>query len=290
MSEERKSIGAGKIEQTPDKRLRLVLGDKVIKTENLADGAITPQKISPDFIEYVTKDIQNQIDSIQIGGWAISQEFGDDTHIGISQKALTGALNRIWEKLEDITGEVLRGFNMAITPEYFISEEACSVHITANTIDTNGIFESIKLYQDGILIAENHNVSYFEYDVEITDTALFQCVGKVLGIEYEKQKMVTHYNSFWLGAGNTYEDIMDVSHIIPITNSMRGNYDISVEQGQHIIIIVGESLRGGFMRADIGGVEIPFTESAITVSGKAYRVFTSVNVYIAGTYNIDVNS
>lgn len=34
-------------------------------------------------------DLQNQIDSIQIGGWAISQEFGDNIHIGISQKALT---------------------------------------------------------------------------------------------------------------------------------------------------------------------------------------------------------
>lgn len=35
------------------------------------------------------KDLQNQIDSIQIGGWAISQEFGEDEHIGISQKKLT---------------------------------------------------------------------------------------------------------------------------------------------------------------------------------------------------------
>ena len=35
------------------------------------------------------KDMQNQIDSIQIGGWAISNQLGDDPHIGISQKALT---------------------------------------------------------------------------------------------------------------------------------------------------------------------------------------------------------
>ena len=39
-------------------------------------------------------DLQNQIDSIQIGGWAISQEFGDDEHIGISQKKLTEEFNK----------------------------------------------------------------------------------------------------------------------------------------------------------------------------------------------------
>lgn len=35
------------------------------------------------------KDLQNQIDSIQIGGWAVSNQLGDDPHIGISQQALT---------------------------------------------------------------------------------------------------------------------------------------------------------------------------------------------------------
>ena len=36
------------------------------------------------------EDLQNQIDAIQIGGgWAVSNEFGDDPHIGISQKKLT---------------------------------------------------------------------------------------------------------------------------------------------------------------------------------------------------------
>ena len=38
------------------------------------------------------EDLQNQIDSIQIGGWAISQELGNDPHIGISQKALTNVI------------------------------------------------------------------------------------------------------------------------------------------------------------------------------------------------------
>jgi hypothetical protein len=62
-----------------------------------------------------------------------------------------------------------------------------------------------------------------------------------------------------------------------------------VAQGQHIIIIVGESLAGGFLRADLNSVEINFTESTVTVDGKNYKVFTSEEAYSAGTYNIDIN-
>lgn len=290
MSEERKSIGAGKLSNVPDKRLRLTIGNKAVKTEHIADNAITPQKISSDFVEYVTKDVQNQIDSIQIGGWAISNEFGNDSHIGISQKTITGAINKIWEKLEDITGEALQGFDIIATPDYFISESSCPVHITANTIDTNGIFEWIEFYKDGIRIARAENVASYELNTSISETTVFKCKAKILGIVYEKQKVVTHYNSFYLGAGNSYQDIMDVSHVIPINNDMRGNYDITVNQDNHIFIVVGSSLRSGFRRADMNGVEIPFTESSVTVDGKAYKVFTSVNIYNAGTFNIDVNS
>lgn len=53
---------------------------------------------------YLINDLQNQIDSIQIGGWAISQEFGDDEHIGISQNALTEKFNRVASL--DLNGKV----------------------------------------------------------------------------------------------------------------------------------------------------------------------------------------
>lgn len=90
MSEERKSIKAGKlVNKNPDKRLLLTIKEQSVKTEHIADGAITSQKVSSDAIEYITADVQNQIDSIQIGGWAISNQLGNDPHIGISQKTLT---------------------------------------------------------------------------------------------------------------------------------------------------------------------------------------------------------
>jgi hypothetical protein len=44
-----------------------------------------------------------------------------------------------------------------------------------------------------------------------------------------------------------------------------------------------------FIRADIGGVEIPFTSEDVTIDGHTYRVYTSENTYNEGTYNIDIN-
>lgn len=221
-------------------------------------------------------------------GVALANEFGDNTFVGVNQKVLTDSINKIWKKIEDITGEAIQGINMIVSPTYFISEDDCQVHIQANTVETNGVFEHIAFYINGELIAEADNTDLFEYETSITETSVIKCVAKIMGIEYTQQKIVTHYNSFWLGAGSVYTDIMDVDHLIPITNGMRGAYNVDVADGQRIIIIVGDSLKDGFLRADLNSVEIPFTETSVTVDGKGYRVYIS-EPWSAGSYNIDIN-
>lgn len=233
-------------------------------------------------------EIESFLQSVA-GGSAITDQFGDSELVAVNQKVHTAAINKIYEILENITGNIYHGINMVVTPEYFIGEDGATVSITANTTETNGIFEFIEFYINGSLIARGENVYYFTYNTTINETSVVKCVAKILGVEYTREKLITHYNSFWLGAGAAYSDIMDVEHVIPITNGMRGAYNVDVAQGQHIIIIVGESLAGGFLRADLNSVEINFTESTVTVDGKNYKVFTSEEVYSAGIYNIDIN-
>ena len=278
------------------------LADDAVHERNIKDGIVTKRKLSAgvrkilDLLLGSADDLQNQIDSIVIGGHAMSNRFGDDPNIGISQKALTDAFNKIWQVLENITGENMLGISMTVTPSYFIGEEGCDVHVTATTVETNGIFEDIKFFKNGIQIwpesgheDDGKNVDHVEFDTEISDTSVVKCVAKILGVEYTVQKAITHYNSFWLGAGATYDDVMVNANLIPITNGMRGAYDRSVSNGQYLFVIVGDSLAEGFIRADINGFEIPFTETTETVDGDAYRVFKSVNTYQTGTYNIDIN-
>lgn len=305
-------IGDGEV-NTQDLADGAVTSEKIkdgeVKTADIADGAVTPEKLSdrivPEVIvpivkkvddkyKGITDDLQNQIDSLEISGLALSNNFGDDPHIGISQKTLTDAFNKVWAKIEDITGESLLGFQMAVTPEYYIGEEGSNIHVTATTVDTVGVFEEIRFLINGIQIwptteEEGKNVSYAEFDTEISETSVVECDAKILGIPYSKQAIITHYSSFWLGAGSTYTDVMKNSNLRPITNNMRGAYNIDVASGQKIIIVLGESLREGFIRADINGVEIAFVETTQTVDGNTYKVLTSENTYQAGTYNIDIN-
>ena len=44
-----------------------------------------------------------------------------------------------------------------------------------------------------------------------------------------------------------------------------------------------------FIRADMNGIEIPFTEQIVDIDDYSYSVLTSENAYVAGTYNIDIN-
>ena len=282
------------------------LQNNSVSAEKLREKAVTPQKLSDDAVAFFMdafqkkiNDLQNQIDSYNDHAVSVSNEFGTDQHISISQKTLTGAINKLWQKIEDITGESLQGISLTVTPGYYIGEEGADIHITANTVETNGIFEHIAFYINGTLIAQADNVESFEADTEINETSVVKCVAKILGIEYERQEVVTHYNSFWLGAGTSYSDVMTVSNLRPITNGMRGAYDIEAEENDHIIIVVGESLAQGFIRADLNGVEIGFTEHKLDANGNIipdddtttevkYRGFMS-EAWSAGTYNIDIN-
>lgn len=274
----------------PRKKLALQIAPNAVTADKIAPYAVTPDKLHPDTIK-IWDDIAK---GAEMGGVALLQDFGNSIYFGVSQKVLTEAFNKIWAKIEDITGESLLGFQMAVTPEYYIGEEGCNIHVTATTVDTVGVFEEIRFLINGIQVwptteEEGKNVSYAEFDTEISETSVVECDAKILGVPYSKQAIITHYSSFWLGAGSTHSDVMKNSNLRPITNGMRGAYNIDLTSGQKIIIVLGTSLRQGFIRADINGVEIAFVETTVTVDGNTYKVLTSENTYQAGTYNIDIN-
>lgn len=240
--------------------------------------------------EATLKDMQNMIDGIESSGIAVSNEFGDNPHISISQKTLTSAFSKIWQKIEDMTGEHTQGIRMYVTPDYFISEDGADITINAYTVETNGIFEHIAFYANGALIAEEDNVETFRYDYHIEDTTVIKCVAKIMGIEYTEQKVVTHYSSFWLGAGATYVNVITTDNLRPIENGMKGNYDVECEQGDYLFVIVAKSLSKGYIRIDMNGFEVPTERTEVTLGGDEYYVFKSKNAYQASTYNIDINS
>ena len=104
-----KYLGESKISEQPKKKINLILGDKVVTTSKLADRSVTPDKLSKTVKEQLIDpainaakaDLQNRIDSIQVGGLALSDSFGESTTIGISQKALTDERDNILQIIEE---------------------------------------------------------------------------------------------------------------------------------------------------------------------------------------------
>jgi hypothetical protein len=278
------------------------LADDAVETRNIKNRNVTAAKIAlknillehlhPSVLSTLKQDLQNQIDALEIAGVAVSNEFGTDTHISVSQKTLTDAINKIWQKLEDITGEVFQGISMLVTPTFFVSEDGCDIHVSANTAEANGIFEKIQFFVDGEVIYEAENAEYVSFDHHLDTKPTYDyfvmCKAKIMGVWYTRPQVITRYNEFYIGAGSTYADIMDSAHAKQLNGRMRHNYDVTFEDDDKLIIVMGASLRGGFVRADLNGMEIQMTEETVTIDDKEYVVLTS-EPWNAGDYNIDIN-
>lgn len=287
MEENKRHIGESQLLGTPEKKLKILI----------KDGSITPSKLHPSVAEEIIdpivkeacKDLQHQIDSLEIHGVAVSEEFGDDTHISISQKTLTDSINKIWDRLDAIVGETQRGINMTVSPDHFTSEEGCDIHITAQTSDRDSIFEHITLFINGEAVAEADIVTNFEFDTFISETSVIRCEAQILGKIYETSKTISYHNYFWIGAGEDFADIMTDDFKKLFEGSIEGSYDIEFSQGSHLFIILPISLTDKFVRADMNGFEIPVKKETVEIDGKEYTIIESSNTYSEGTYNIDIN-
>lgn len=233
--------------------------------------------------------LQQLVESYHEHGIAVANEFGNNPRISISQATMTDAINKLWDKISDITGEIIRGIDMTVTPDYFIGDDGADIHVVARTVDLNDHFEHIAFYVNGVLIDEAEDVDFFECDTHLEGTSLIKCVAKILGVEYSREQVITHYESFWLGAADVWMPVINTSNLVPITQGMRGTHAVTCEDNDYIFIIMGEYLRSGFYGATMSNVEIPFVESSVAINHERYCVFRSVNRYEAGTYNIEIN-
>lgn len=275
-----------------------------IKTWHLEDGCVTMPKLADDVIKYIRDsisdvlqtlqphltDLQNQIDAIsKSGGTAISNEFGDNPHIGISQKTLTEEIIKIKNELRNITGESHSGIDMTITPEFYTGDSKCEVHITAVNKDEDSVFSHITVYINDIVVAEGDNQSFFEWDTIINGSSVVRCEATIKGMKYTAEKTIEYIRAFYVGAGSTFTDVIKDENMVSLDDSFRASCDVTFKDNDHLFIIMDSSLRGQFIRADMNSFEIPFTESTEVVDNIEYSVFTSNNTYRAGTYNIDIN-
>ena len=279
MEMKEKGVGSAKINKDVEKGFAFKVKKGSLTSDMLADNCITPEKIQAGAV--VT-------DKIKDGAVTLNKLSFDI--VGSMLSMITKDINNIWEKISDITGESFNGLSFDVSPRYYIGEDPVPVYISAMCGNTHTMFEHIAFYVNGLQVYEAVGVDSVAFQIEIDNTSEIKYVATVLGNEYTGAETVVHYNSYWIGAGQSYGDVMTNSHLIPVTTGMKGSYDIRFNQGDRLFIILGSALRDRFVRADMNGFEIPLTEEIISEGDSVYNVLTSENAYVAGTYNIDINS
>lgn len=93
---EEKYLGNAKLSQKPERKLVLRLGDNVVGTRNIKNGAVTADKLNEDVKNWLAK----QIEDIESGSLFFSQDLGEGESVGISQKALSEIITELRDKLD----------------------------------------------------------------------------------------------------------------------------------------------------------------------------------------------
>ena len=93
-----KYIGEAHLKEQPIKKIGLVIAPGAVTPEHLSDRVL--DEVIQPAIDRAANALQEEINSIEISGLALSQELGNNPNIGISQKALTEKFNTIYSKTE----------------------------------------------------------------------------------------------------------------------------------------------------------------------------------------------
>ena len=319
-----KFIGESHLINTPQKSFKFKLGPGVVKTDNIADAAVTPEKFSgkvkdswlnpvldamfnerirplienleksgasiDEKYESITQELYSMIASLQAGGTALSQKFGYREDIGISQKTLTKAIGRLWEELGTITGKTYMDYTLTVQPTQIWAEGTGTVTVIADCSDAISDFDNIKVYVNGVLKAESHDITRYQTTVEITENSIIRVEGVIMGKTIPKSREVKKAIPFFMGSGGTYTDVMVSENHKELNGTLEGDYDLTVKHsGDYVFIIIPILHKDEFRRADMNGlglkVEIPMDSTTYN----DYVVYKSLNTYKAGTYNIDID-
>ena len=299
------SVNKGKIANNAVAERNIQPG--AVTTPKIQNGAVTPPKLSEEtknlLLALITGKITDPLDqkytniinelyslvrSVQVGGIAISQQFGDREDIGISQKTLTKALGRFWQEMSNITGKTYMDFTLSVVPATTYSEGSAVVDITADCSGSISDFDSIKIYVDNVVVAESSDLEVLNTQVTVSKSSKVKAVGVILGKTITKNSTITKEVPFFMGSGSVYTDVINEDDRKVLDGTLEGEYDVTVKNnGEHLFVIIPISRTEEFRRCkmDMNGFEIPFE----TTETSDYIICKSLNVYTAGTYNIDID-
>lgn len=273
------------------------IADLAVTTEKLADGAVTNEKIHDLTISWLKldADLQNIIASREEGGVALSNEWGNSTLIGLTQKMLSEALGNVHKdgnsfiSLQQQIDQVVNDkatVSLSVTPSpVFVGEQAI-INLVAMT-DTRAT--SIKIKKGSTEIATGSGFSLTGSDTFTPAAAgntTYAAEFTIAGLQKQTTKNVVAVYPIKYGAGDDYTDAQTRASV---RTTPAGTYNVTVaNNGDYVFFVVPRTMN--INSAKMSGFDFPLqTPQNVEIDGVEYKYYQSANTYDAGTLTIVIS-
>ena len=276
-------LGRSTVKGEPQKGLKFNLSEQALSKI----AAKAREEVTPDL-----NDLQNQVDSIQIHGMAVSSEFGNDPHIGISQKKLSEEHDErlaTENGLQDQINAIIMDkaiVNLVTSPSLVFVGEENAISLTATT-DTPAT--SIKIKKDSTEIATGSGLSLNGSDTITPSEAgntTYTAEFIIAGLQKVTTKNVEAVYPIMYGGGDEYTDAQIQASI---RTTPAGTYNVVVPNDEeYIFFVVPRTMN--INSAKMSGFDFPLLASVnVEIDGVAYKYYQSANTYDAGTLTIEIS-
>lgn len=280
MIDKEKYLGESKLIEQPNKKLKLLIGEKAIKSKHIDDEAILEKHLSENAKEYF-----NQLAaSIEAGGVALSKEFGQSEVIGITQKKLSEEHESVWSAINSIINDKAT-VSLTVTPSvvHVGSTNTITLKATTDTAATD-----IKITGGASVITGSGK------SVQGTDTVQLSAAGEksytaeftINGLKKSTTAKLTAVNKIYYGSGDAYTEVTSVASA---RKTPAGTYDVTVgTSGKSIFFVIPATMT--INKATLSGFDFPLdTPVSVEKDNVSYKSYKSSNTMDAGTYQIEIS-
>lgn len=265
-----KFLSESLLKDKPKKKLSLMLGDGVVTTQKIHDGAVNEGKLSD----------------------SVNNKFTSLDHI---IKEVSGSINDIQEQVNRLSEGLPEG--MILEGDTKVLEVGVETDLTLTAKTSSGAPADWKVFSGDSLIGEYTAVDSIEHTVDDIYG------GETFRVECTVDDYT--YKGYWqvgivypVYAGGYASTVTDYSSLLvpttkqQVSEEIDGLYDITVTQGQRMFFAIPEGT--AIEQATLNGFEVPLeipVKLTPAQAGKtiSYYFYKSSNTYQAGTYTIAIN-
>lgn len=218
-------------------------------------------------------------------GVTLYGEKGDSETHGMSQQAITRELDSLQRQINAINLREL-DITVDVTPDVIYRGENTPVTVTASLGKVKA--ERVSILKGTETIAEGTDTNLLAQTVYLNGDTGFTAEAEVFGLSVRKTANVYSAYPCYVGAGETYRDVVTDGCRQSPRISMKGTYDISVaEDGHKVFFCCPQGI--DIVKAVMGGFEFPLAKSEKIISSKVYNVYESRNTYAVGVLPIVIS-